>query len=107
MARFTNQNVCNAYATYLKGTGIHKLSAAECTEVVFVNNTANPVLVYDNPVYGSAAVANVRRYVEVPAGEQFTFRGVTDSDSLSAASTATGNDTVTYRTQFYSSFPQR
>ena len=107
MARFSNQNVCNSFATYLKGTGIHRLSAAECTEVVFVNNTANPVLVYSDPVYGSAAVAAVRRYVEVPAGAQFTFRGLTDSDSLSAASTSTANDTVTYRSQFYSSFPQR
>lgn len=107
MAKFLNVNVCNSFTTFLKGTGIHRLSAAECSEVVLINNTSNIVNVYDNLEFGHAAVANVRRYMEIPAGGTFTFRGLTDSDELSAASTSTGNDIITYRTQFYSSFPQR
>ena len=111
MARFTNVNICNSFATWLKGTTVHRLSSAECSEVVFVNNTAKPVKVWggmaDDYTYGPGAVANVQQYVEVEAGDTFTFKGLTDSNQLSAASTDTGNETVTYRTQFYSNFPQR
>ena len=107
MARFTNQNVCNSYATFLKGTGIHRLSAAECTEVILINNTGNIIKVWDDLEFGHSAVANVQQYMEIAAGGTFTFRGLTDCDQLSASSTATGNDIITYRSQFYSNFPQR
>lgn len=108
---FTNNNTCKSFATYLKSTSVHRLSGQECSEVVFVNNTANPVKVFggmsDDYDFGPDAAANLQRYVEVPTLATFTFRGLTNSNQLSAASGSTGNDIVTYRTQFYGSLMER
>lgn len=89
---YQNRNVCKTFnlsaTTALKG-----LSAQECSEVV-VLCTVN-VTYYDhmNPTVGFL----------VPANTEFTFRGLSNSNQLSAI--AASNAIVYYRTQYFGSIP--
>lgn len=84
-----NRNFCK---TFNLGAGT-KLCFAdqECSEVIVVGASTVTVFDYKNPTVG----------FQVPQGQIFTFRGLTNSNQLSATSTGT----VYYRTQFFSFLP--
>jgi hypothetical protein len=91
---FLNQNVCASFSQTIPST-IVPLSSQSCSEVILWNRTGTNILVYDNdkPLDTFAFLLS--------AGEQFTFRGVTNSNQLSAK-TQTGTGTIYFRTQFFS-----
>ena len=89
---FTNQNICRSFNQTVSAL-VH-LSAQDCTEVVIYNQGAVPVYVYDNGYAGDD-----NSFIVAPSAMQ-TFRGVTNSSSLSAE-TASGSALIFYRTQYY------
>lgn len=87
---FTNRNVCKTF--FLSGNNTKvALSSQECSEVI-----VRPVVNYkffdhQNPTVEFLVAANT----------EFTFRGLTNSNQLSA----TGNGDLYYRTQMFSNMP--
>lgn len=91
---FINRNVCKNFSIPPAQTKA-KLANQECSEVVVVP-TGGSATVFDymNPNVGFV----------VPTGVEFTFRGLTNSDQVSATTGA--GVTLSYRTQFFSFFPE-
>lgn len=91
---FINRNVCKTFKLVAPATKT-KLQAQECSEVVVVPHGGHAVI-YDhmNPLVG----------FEIPEKVEFTFRGITNSDQVSA--TLGGGTVLSYRTQFFSNFPE-
>lgn len=87
---FFNRNTCKSFALTASGS-LQCFQDQECSEVIVVPR--GTILVYDhmNPTVGFQVIAN----------QEFTFRGLTNSNQLSA----TGSGVVYYRTQFYSNLP--
>ena len=97
---YRNLNICRSFKQSLPSTVLTALSSQTCSEVIFVNRTGVPVEIYDK---GYADAANSFLLEDK---ESDTFRGVTNSDQVSAkAIGGTGN--VYYRTQFYSNNTSR
>lgn len=93
---FINRNVCKAFSIAGAQTKV-KLANQECSEVVVLpTGTGGPVTIFDYMNPGTGFV--------VPVGVEFTFRGLTNSDQLSA--TMASGTTLSYRTQFFSFFPE-
>ena len=94
---FINRNVCKAFSIAGAQTKA-KLASQECSEVIVIpTGTAGgtaTIFDYMNPSTGFV----------VPVGVEFTFRGLTNSDQLSA--TMASGITLSYRTQFFSFFPE-
>lgn len=89
MAQF-NRNVCKSF--FLTGNNVKvKLQSQECSEVIIRAKHVATIFDFQNPSVG----------FEVAAGTEFTFRGLTNSDQLSA----TCNGDLYYRTQFFGSIP--
>jgi hypothetical protein len=87
---FTNRNVCKSFVLNGNNTKV-TLANQECSEVI-----VRPVVNYtffdhQNPTVGFLVAANT----------EFTFRGLTNSNQLSA----TGNGELYYRTQMFSNMP--
>lgn len=96
---FSNINQCRSFNQVLT-TGLAKLSAQECSEVIISNKTGQGILVFDNNNSGAS------NGFLLSANDTFTFAGVSDCNQLSAQ-TVTGTGTVYYRTQFFSNTPAR
>jgi len=94
---WNNLNSCFSH-TEVFGTTLKVLSAQNCSEVVIYNNGSSQLYVYDNN-FSDASNAFV-----IPVSGNMTFRGVTNSDQVSA-NFGTGSGSVSYRTQFFSNFP--
>ena len=91
---FINRNVCKTFLiASLANPAKTALANQECSEVVVMPHGTN-TLIYDhqNPTVG----------FYVPQHTEFTFRGLTNANQLSA----TGTGLLSYRTQFFSNFPE-
>ena len=96
---WNNLNTCYS-VTDVFTTALKQLSAYNCSEVIILNLGASPLRVWDTN--STASVAGTSFIV--PPSAEFTFRGLTNGQEVSA-SFISGSGTVTYRTQFFSSFP--
>lgn len=97
MPAFTNINQCFSF-TETYSTNLKRLSSADCSEVIIYNNSGAKLLVFDN---NNSAAAN--SFVVPPSGVM-TFRGITNSQQVSAQ-TDVGTGSISYRTQYFSMFP--
>lgn len=90
---FINRNFCKTFNMTLAGAPAKALSAQECSEVVIKvsSTTGHTASIYDST---NPAVPWV-----LTAGQEFTFRGVSNSSQLSAE----GTGTLYYRTQYFGS----
>jgi len=96
---WVNQNVCRSF-NHSVTTAVRTLSSQECSEVLIVNRGVNDVYIIDNE-YSETTHAFV-----IKPGESFTFRGITNTSTVSAYTTgATTN--IYYRTAYYSSMGVR
>lgn len=102
MADFTNLNLCFSITDTLD-TSFRQLSSFKCTEVIIQNLGAAPLKVWDAGSTMTPAQSAAFCYIVAPSAE-FTFRGLTNSNQVSA-SFISGSGLVSYRTQFFSSFP--
>lgn len=85
---FTNRNFCKSF--FLSGNNTKtKLQNQECSEVIVRPIADYTFFDYQNPTVGFL----------VKGGTEFTFRGLSNSDQLSA----TGSGDLYYRTQYYGS----
>jgi hypothetical protein len=93
MAFFQNRNVCKTFNMTLSAGAKAQLSSQECSEVI----------IKVSPTTGDNANIFDSTNPSVPwvlaAGQEFTFRGVTNSNQLSAG----GVGTLYYRTQYFGS----
>lgn len=89
---FTNRNFCKTFNLSLT-TGTLGLASQECSEVVILATVSTTYYDHMNPSVGFI----------VPANVEFTFRGLTNSNQLSAKGSTTG--TLYYRTQYFSFMP--
>ena len=97
-----NLNICNSF-TETYSTNIKKLSAAQCCEVDIYNLGNGPLLVYDNDSLTQASISAFSSFT-VPPSTNYTFRGITNSEQVSAKF-GSGGGLVCYRTQYFSSNP--
>jgi len=92
-----NLNICNSF-TETYSTNLKKLSAAQCCEVDIYNLGNGPLLVFDNDASLTSSSFTV------PPSSNYTFRGITNSEQVSAKF-GSGGGLVCYRTQYFSSNP--
>ena len=95
---FYNQNECRTFNQTVT-TALTKLSSFPCSEVILVNRTGNNLSAYDSGYSGEPFA------MQILNNGEFTFRGLTNSDQLSAKATTAGP--IFYRTQYFSSNPSR
>lgn len=96
---FYNINECRSFKQTLS-TNLVALSSQPCSEVIIVNRTGQDVLVYDNDYSNSA------NEFLLADSESFTFRGITNTLTVSAK-TLSGTGPIYYRTQYFSNLNQR
>ena len=85
-----NRNVCKSFSMS-PGGSLAVLADQECSEVIVLPSATTYFADYRNPSVEFM----------VPANTVFTFRGLTNSNELSAR----GSGTLSYRTQFFSYLP--
>jgi hypothetical protein len=102
MADFTNLNLCFSVTDTITTT-LRQLSSFKCTEVIVQNLGASPLKVWDVGSTMTPTQSAAFCYIVAPSAD-FTFRGLTNSNEVSAAFIS-GSGLVSYRTQFFSSFP--
>lgn len=93
MAEYFNRNQCRSFKLTISGPT--PLTDQVCSEVIIVNRTGSDITINDSGYIGAAygfLLANL---------ESATFRGITNSNQVSA----TGTGDIYYRTQFYSNTP--
>lgn len=88
---FENLNKCHSFQMLASGT-TKQLSSFECSEAIVLNNSGSNL---------SILTPGDELFI-IPTLQQFTFRGISNSDNLSAA----GSGNFSVRTQFYSYYPQ-
>lgn len=103
---FTNKNICKNKSATLNASTYVELSDQECSEIVVVGPTGGVHISDGGGTGNGVADPTDSTAVLVPADTVFTFRGITNSNDLSAKS-GSGTPTLTYRTQFYSSLVQQ
>jgi hypothetical protein len=96
---FTNLNNCKSF-TQVATTNLTPLSSYECSEVIISNTSGQGLLISDNNDFDATHV------FLLSAGQMLTFSGVSNSNQLSAKTTS-GSGAIYYRTQMFSSYPQR
>ena len=96
---YVNLNKCRSFKQALPGTTTTALTGQVCSEVIIVNRTGDGVLIYDS---GYSNIANGFLLADL---ESATFRGVTNSNQISAYALAGGD--IYYRTQYFSNSPSR
>lgn len=84
---FFNKNICRSYSLVLSASTTQILSNQECSEIIAVGATTTIVI----DQFGGEFT--------VPTNTYMTFRGITNSNQLSAR----GTGTMSYRTQLYDS----
>jgi hypothetical protein len=110
---YNNLNQCFTVEWRLTGgtlpesTFVKCLSAVKAGEIQILNNTGNDVYIKGGRMPGLSAQSVDPKEVTgmlVKDGQEFTFRGITDTDQISAAGS---NATVLFgRAQWYSMTPQ-
>ena len=95
---YYNVNQCKSFNQIIT-TALTQLSAQPCSEVILINRTGDSLSAYDSGLSGEAYAMLLKN------DESMIFRGLTNSNQLSAKATATGK--AYYRTQFYSNNPSR
>ena len=98
---FTNINECRN-KSITTSASYQELANQECSEIIVLGPT-DGVYIADGAGVRDPLAANA---FLVPAGEFVTFRGLTNSNELSALR-GSGNQTMYYRTQFFGSLSQR
>lgn len=93
---YVNRNKCRSFKQTLAG-GTTALLDQICSEVIIVNRTGADVLIYDS---GYADLANGFLLADL---ESATFRGLTNTNQVSAA----GTGDIYYRSQFFSNTPSQ
>ncbi len=91
---FTNRNLCKTFNVGIT-TSTLGLANQECSEVIVISTISTTYYDHMNPSVGFV----------VPANVEFTFRGLTNSNQLSAKVTTSGSGTLYYRTQYFSFMP--
>jgi hypothetical protein len=102
MANFTNLNLCFS-TTETFGTTVKTLCTYSCSEVYIYNAGTSSVNIYDQQSCSNPILSG-NSYFSLPSGKDVTIRGITNSNEVSAAC-VTGTAALSYRTQFFSSFP--
>lgn len=95
---YYNRNVCRSFNIGLT-TSLLALSAQVCSEVTVINRTGQSVLFFDS------GYDNAENGFLLLSGESYVFRGLTNSQQLSAQ-TQSGSGTLYYRTQYFSNSVQ-
>lgn len=95
---FYNQNECKSFKQTIS-TSLVQLAAYPCSEVIIVNRTGGAVNIFDNNNF------SLNNSFLLGASESFTFRGITNTSTISASGTTVGD--LYYRTQYFSVLPQR
>ena len=95
---YYNLNQCRSF-NLIVGTSMTKLSSQPCSEIELHNTTGGILSAYDNGYSGEEFA------YRLDTGEKAILRGLTNSDQVSAKAATAGR--IFYRTQFYSSNPQR
>ena len=98
---FTNINECKNKNITLS-TSYQELANQECSEIIVLGPT-DGVYIADGASVRDPLAANA---FLVPAGDYVTFRGLTNSNELSALRGGS-NSVMYYRTQFFGSLSQR
>lgn len=96
---FQNLNQCSSFSITANHTGLTKLSAFACSEVLITNPTGSGqlLLIYDN---GNTTDA---RAFAINSGDTVPVRGVTSGDQLSAKFAAAPTSGLVYcRAQYFS-----
>lgn len=99
MAEYINLNRCRSFNLTVGGSLI-AFTDQLCSEVIVINRTAGPIILKDSNYFDDA------NGFLLEDDESVTLRGLTNSNQVSAISTA-GSGPVYYRTQFYSNNPSR
>ena len=98
-AIYYNMNDCMSFKLSLGSSTLTALTSYPCSEVIIVNKTGNNITVFDNNNFGAANAFLLSN------NESFTFRGITNTSMVSASAASAGD--IYYRTQFFSSNPQK
>lgn len=96
---FTNKNTSHIFNMTIP-TSITKLSAFDCSEALVSNRTGSSLYIYME----SGLYSDDRRFL-LEDDESYIFKGITNSDSLSAVAASAGKIYVS--TSFYSNTPSR
>lgn len=96
---YYNINECKSFAVSLT-TALVAFPNQVCSEVIVKNTTGQGILVYDQ---NNSSDANA---FALSANDEFAFRGITNSNQVSAKTTASAG-TASIRTQFFSFAVQR
>lgn len=91
---YFNRNTCRSFNMSLN-TGLCCMPSQVCAEVIINNKTGGAINVFDQGYNGAANGFHMHN------NDQFTFRGLTNANQLSAQ-TASGAGTLYIRTQFFS-----
>jgi len=115
---YFNINQCRSFSMRLAATTLTCLSSTDtgghgagqpCSEVIIVNKTGGNLTIYDQNfgpfASGSPEGAGASRGFVLEDNDQFTFRGLTNVNEVSAFAASTGP--IYYRAQFFSSNPSR
>tara|TARA_R100001443_G_C3268059_1_gene157301 strand:+ start:107 stop:469 length:363 start_codon:yes stop_codon:yes gene_type:complete len=107
-SEYFNLNICRTFqqpidtnTVALSGETI--ANGFPCSEVILMNRTGGVIYIWDNG-YHNAAHENF--FWQLDDNEQFTFRGLTNVNQVSAAK-GSGSGEIFYRTQYFSSNPSR
>jgi hypothetical protein len=100
MGEYVNLNKCRSFNQAI-AESLTPLVDQICSEVIIVNRTNQPILVFDN------GYSDAQNGFKLASLESATFRGITNTNQVSAKSTASGTGDIYYRTQFYSNSPSR
>lgn len=90
---YENINTCRSFNQTVN-TGLSVLANQVCSEVTIYNRGATALEIYDNG-YSGASNAFI-----ISGGENFTVRGITNSNQVSAKY-ASGSGTIYYRTAYF------
>jgi len=95
---FYNINECRSFNQTV-ATNLTRLSSQPCSEVILYNRTGSTLSAYDNG-YSTEPFAFLLKN-----DESMTFRGLVNSDQLSAKAAVAGP--IFYRAQYFSFNPSR
>jgi hypothetical protein len=117
-SEYFNINQCRSYSMRLAATTLTCLSSTDlggmgagqpCSEVIIVNKTGGNLTIWDQNfgpfASGSPQGARGSQGFVLADNDQFTFRGLTNVNEVSAFAASTGP--IYYRAQFFSSNPAR
>mgnify|MGYP003630262067 CR=1 FL=1 len=100
MGEYVNLNKCRSFNQAIAAS-LLPLEDQICSEVIIVNKTTEPILVFDG------GYSNAQNGFLLESLESATFRGITNTNQVSAISTAAGTGDIYYRTQYFSNTPSR